>query len=82
MSILASIQIDLQPSILSQPIGNQWRPAETVRRAFDSLAGALRGMGDFLIFFAIAVLPWLLVVGLVVYLIVRLVRWRRRVGRS
>jgi hypothetical protein len=75
---LASIQVGLQASILSQPVGNHWRPAETVRKAVDSLVGALRGLGDGLIFFAIAVLPWLLLAALVVYLIVRLALWRLR----
>jgi hypothetical protein len=75
---LASIQVNLQPSILSQPVGDRWRPAETVRRAFDTLIAALRGLGDFLIFFAIAVLPWLVVVGLALYGLVRLVLWRSR----
>jgi hypothetical protein len=79
---LASIQVNLQPSILSQPVGNQWRPAETVREAFDTLIGALRGLGDFLIFFAVAVLPWLVVAALVLYGIVRLVLWRLRASPS
>jgi hypothetical protein len=71
---LASIQIELQPSVLSQPVGNQWRPAEAARRAVDSLANSLRSLADGLIFLAIAVLPWLVVAGLIVYLIVRLIR--------
>jgi hypothetical protein len=70
---LAGIQIELQPSILSQPVGDHWRPAERVRGAIDTLVATLRGLGDALIFFAIAVLPWLLVVGLVLYVAVRLV---------
>jgi len=42
----------------------------------------LRGFGDFLIFFAIAVLPWLVAIGLVVLLLVALVRWRVHVRRA
>jgi hypothetical protein len=62
-------------------VGDEWRPAETVRRGVDALLDGLRGFGNFAIFFAIAILPWLLVVGLVIFLIVALVRWRGRVRR-
>jgi hypothetical protein len=79
---LASIWIELQPHILSQPVSDDWRPAETVRVAFEALLSGLRGFGDFLIFFAIAVLPWLLLLAVIVYVIVRLVRWRTRARRE
>ena len=46
------------------------------------MVDSLRGLGDFLIFFAIAVLPWVVALGLVVYGVVRLVLWRVRVGRE
>jgi hypothetical protein len=78
---LSSIWIELQPYILNQPVGDEWRPAETVRRGVDALLDGLRGFGNFAIFFAIAVLPWLLAIGLVVGLIVAFVRWRGRVRR-
>jgi hypothetical protein len=76
---LSSIWIELQPHILSQPVGDEWRPAETTRRAVDTLLDGLRGFGDFAIFFAIAILPWLVAIGLVILLIVVLIRWRARV---
>ena len=79
---LSSIWIDLQPHILSQPVGDEWRPAETGRRAVDTLLDGLRGFGDFAIFFAIAILPWLLAIGLVIFMIVVLIRWRARVRRK
>jgi hypothetical protein len=79
---LSSIWIELQPYILSQPVSDQWRPAETARRAVEALVDGLRGFGDFLIFFAIAVLPWLVAIGLVVLLLVALVRWRVHVRRA
>ena len=78
---LSSIWIELQPHILSQPVGDEWRPAETGRRAVDTLLDGLRGFGNFAIFFAIAVLPWLLAIGLVIFLVVVFVRWRSRVRR-
>jgi hypothetical protein len=78
---LSSIWVELQPYILSQPVGDRWRPAESVRRAFESLVDGLRGFGDFVIFFAIAVLPWLVLLALVAFVVVRLVIWRSRARR-
>jgi hypothetical protein len=75
---LSSIWIELEPYILSQPVEDRWRPAETVRRAFESLLASLRGFGSFVIFFAIAILPWLLLVALVIYVIVWVIRRRTR----
>jgi hypothetical protein len=80
---LSSIHIELQPYILSQPVvGARWRPAETVRGAFEALVDSLRSFGDFLIFFGIAILPWLLLIGLVIYGVVRFVLWRVRASRE
>lgn len=79
---LSRIDITLQPYILSQPVDTRWRPAETVRAAVDALLGGMRDFGDFAIYFVIAVLPWLLVAGLVVVAVVKLVQWRARVRRE
>lgn len=62
---LSSITISLTPYEPAQPIDTTWRPAETVRRAFDTLVDSLRGFANFLIVFVIAVLPWLLLIGLI-----------------
>jgi hypothetical protein len=79
---LASIRIELQPYILSQPVSGAWRPAESVRQAYETLVDSLWGAGDFMIFFAIAILPWAVVLGLLVYGGVRFVMWRIRVSRE
>jgi hypothetical protein len=79
---LSSIWIELQPYLLSQPVGDQWRPAETVRRAVDSLLEGLRGFANFAIFFSIAVLPWLAVMAAILAGIIWLVRWRSRIRRA
>jgi hypothetical protein len=79
---LSSIWIELQPYLLSQPVGDQWRPVETARRAVETLLDGLRGFGDFLIFSAIAILPWLLAIGLVIFILVRFIRWRSRGRRA
>ncbi len=82
---LSSINIELQPYILSQPVDTRWRPAETVREALDSLLRSLRGAGDFLIFVTIFCGPWLLVIVPVGYGIFRGIRGlvrRRRARRA
>ncbi len=79
---LSSIFIELQPYLLSQPVSDEWRPAETARRAVTALVDGLKGFGDFAIFFAIAILPWLAVIAVVIFVIVILVRWRARVRRA
>lgn len=77
---LSSITVELQPSILNQPVSTRWRPAEAARRALEGLVDGFKGLVDFLIFFAIAVLPWLALAGLILYGVVRLVRrrWEKR----
>jgi hypothetical protein len=77
-ALLSSIWIELEPHILSQPVDDTWRPAETVRRAVQALLSGLRGFAEFLIFFAIAILPWLLLILLVVGVLVWFVRRRSR----
>jgi len=79
---LAGIRIELQPYILSQPVSARWCPAEAVRQAVETLVDSLRSLGDFSIFFVIAILPWAVVLGLAVYGIVRFVLWRVRAGRE
>ena len=79
---LASIRIELQPYVLSQPVSTRWRPAESVRQAYETLVDSLRSLGDFLIFFAIAILPWAVVLGLLAWGIVCLVLRRMRAGRE
>jgi hypothetical protein len=71
---LSSIQIELQPYILSQPVDTSWRPAETVRRAVEALVNSLRAVADFVIYSGIACLPWILVIGLIGYGVYRVVR--------
>ena len=50
--------------------------------ALESLLDNARNLSDFLILFSIAILPWLALIGLVVYGIVRLVQWGTRRGRA
>lgn len=73
---LSLIDIYLEPYILNQPLENDWRPAETVRTAYESLIESAQGIVDFLIFSVIAILPWLIVFGLLIYLAYRFI-WKR-----
>lgn len=75
---LSAIFIELQPYRLSQPVDAGWQPAETARDAWEALLDGLRGLADFAIYFAIAILPWLVVLGVVVGLVMFFVRRRRR----
>lgn len=79
---LSFIRISLQPYVLSQPVDTRWRPAETMREAVEALLAGMRDFGDFVIFLVIAVLPWLLAVGLVLFAIIRFFSWRARVRRE
>lgn len=71
---LSEISIVLQPSVLSQPIESGWRPAETARRGYEALLKSVQGFGNTLIYFSIAVLPWLVFGGLIAYVAIRVVR--------
>ena len=79
---LSSITVSLQPYILSQPVDTSWQPGETLRRAFDDLIDGLRDFADFLIYFAVAVLPFLVIVGLIIFGVVRFVMTLVRRGRA
>lgn len=77
----STITVDLVPDIVSQPIEpTGWRPARVFRNAIDSLVEALQGVAEFGIWFAIYLLPLLLIVGVPLWLIGRFAwrRWRRR----
>jgi hypothetical protein len=78
-SALSEITIYLEPYILGQPVDSSWRPAETIREAFETLLRSLRNLGDFLIFLVIAGGPYILIFVGVLYLIYRFVRsqWRK-----
>jgi hypothetical protein len=75
---LSLISVSLTPDIVRQPVDPGWRPAETVRRAFDSLVRGLTGIVDAAIFIVIAVLPRLAVIALFVapFYFVGRVGWR------
>jgi hypothetical protein len=77
-SAFSSVNIDFTPDILAQPLEvGGWQPQGVVRSAIESLIGALQTLADILIWFAIFVLPLLLLIGLPVVLLIRWFRGRR-----
>jgi hypothetical protein len=75
---LSSIQVVLNPSVLSQPLQPAgWNPAETARLALGRLVGRFQAFTDGLINFSIATLPWLLGLGLLILGVWRLAVRRR-----
>ena len=85
-SAFSSVNIDFTPDILAQPLEvGGWQPQGVVRSAIESLIGALQTLADILIWFAIFVLPLLLVIGVPAFLLIRWFRRRRasrKTGRS
>jgi hypothetical protein len=80
LSAMATISVELFPEEAEiQVVEEGWKPARTLRRAARALVGTLEGLGNALIWFAVYVLPILLVLAVPVIFVVWLVRrWRRR----
>lgn len=74
---LSRINIGISPYELSEPIDTSWKPAETFRRAVENLIDSLQGFADFMIVFLVAVAPWLIFFGLIIWGVVAIVRRRR-----
>ncbi|MGD8456079.1 MAG: DUF4349 domain-containing protein [Anaerolineales bacterium] len=74
---LSRISVTLEPNILYEPIDTKWNPSETVRYAIERLIDSGQDFVDFLIFFGISTLPWLVFFGLIIWGVVALVRWRK-----
>ena len=60
---LSRITIFLQPYLLSQPIDTGWKPLETMREALDDLINGMKNFINSLLYFIIAVAPWLALFG-------------------
>lgn len=76
----STITVDLIPDALNQPITVAgWEPQGIAKDAVEALVEALQGTGSFLIWFAIYLLPLLLLYGVPLFLLGRwLNRWRLR----
>ena len=79
----STINIDIQPDILSQPLEvGGWQPQGVARSAIEALISALQALVDLLIWLVIFVLPILLLIGIPIWLIVRFIRKRRRARKT
>jgi predicted small secreted protein len=75
----STISLHLEPSVLSKPIEGGWHPAEIVRSSLDTLVDVLAGLGSFLIWFTIVVVPVMVILILPLIVLVWLIhRWQKR----
>ena len=75
---LSAITLDIIPNIATKPIEiGGWHPEGTAKQAIEDLVRGLQTFTDGLIYFSIACLPFLLVIGLPLFFIGRAL-WRRR----
>jgi hypothetical protein len=75
---LSRITVSLQPYILAQPIDTSWKPLETIRQAVDDLIAGTKGFIDFLLYFIIAVAPWLALFGYIIWRVIKYFRRRNK----
>jgi len=76
-SAMASVSIELIPDVLAKPVASGgWRPAEALASALRALLGTLRFLAEALIWFAVYILP-VLVILLIPFGIIWFL-WKRR----
>ncbi len=76
------VSIDLTPDVLSQPIEvGGWQPQGVVRSALETLIATLQTLVEIAIWFALYVLPVVLIIAIPAWLIIRFIR-RRRAARQ
>jgi len=81
-SAFSAVNIDFTPDILAQPLEvGGWQPQGVAKTAVESLIAALQTLADIVIWFAIFVLPLLLLIGVPTVLVIRYFR-RRRAARK
>lgn len=70
---MATINVSLVPDALSRPIEVAgWRPQGTAKRAVEALLGMLKFLGDALIWILIFVVPVLAIIGLAIYIVIKI----------
>jgi hypothetical protein len=65
-------------TVTPTPTPAVWRPGETVKDATGVLGSSLRGLVEMLIWLVVVVLPYLIVIGLIVWLVWWLIRRRKK----
>ena len=81
LTTLATINIQLTPYELSQPVRSRWDPRVTLHRAWGTLLRWLQVLVDVTIYLVVVVLPILVLILLPVSIVVYLIRWRIRRSR-
>jgi hypothetical protein len=73
----SSIQVNLTPTPITQPLEIAgWRPQETARNAFQALINLFQGIADVGIVLVVFVLPLAILIGIPLYVVLRLRRRR------
>ena len=79
---LSAVTVQLIPDVLAQPITvGGWRPEGVAKAAIEALARALQNLASGLIWLGLYALPLVLVIGLPLYVVVRLIARRVRKPR-
>jgi len=78
-SRLAALTVELIPDVANQPIEIAgWHPSAVARDAIEDLVRALQSLGNLLIRFGICGVPFLVIIGLPAWLIIRAIARRVR----
>ncbi len=76
---MSTINVSLMPDAMSRPVAvATWRPGGTARRAVESLVTTFQFLFDAAIWLVLAVAPVVAVIGLGIYLFVRIAIWATR----
>lgn len=78
---LATINVELYPpEVQVELLDEGWSPMRTIRQALRNLTEGMQGLADLAIFFTLNMLPFLLLLGFLFFVAVRLLvwLWRRR----
>jgi hypothetical protein len=82
-SAFSSISVNITPDELAQPVQvGTWRPTGVAKSALEALIAALQGLATAAIWFAIVILPILLVIAIPFVLLIWLIRRLRRRERN
>lgn len=80
---LSMISVEIMADAAVQPLMiGKWEPVGVAKDAIEALLNTLQGLGDFLIWAVIYLLPLVIVIGIPVWLVIRGVRRRRNKKNS
>ena len=80
---LATVNLTLIPDVLAQPVQIAgWRPEGVAKDALEALISALQGLATLAIWFAIVLLPILIIVAIPIVILIAILRRVARRGRK